>query len=533
MARSPRQPRSALPDWPSLAAEALLSHAQKMARGADGWAGDELRAAFLSRIAAGEDPLGDHYSRSVSAQDRRSIGATLTPAAIVNAMLGWAQREAAALGSPSRVVDPGAGTGRFAISAARAFPNAHVIAVENSSVMLALLRANLHAAGLGHRIEVVAHDFRAVELPPKAGPTLFLGNPPYVRHHGISPDWKRWYVNACARHGVKASQLAGLHLHFFAKIAELGREGDYGCLITAAEWLDVGYGAALRSLLANGLGGTEIHILEPTAAAFPGTMSTAAITGFRIGRRPPALRVRRVGKLDDLGRSGVGATIPWAKASGIAKWSLLSYSTPRPSGGTIELGEIFRVHRGQVTGNNRIWIAGAYCGELPDAVLFPTVTRGRELIANGPELSSSAPLQRVIDLPADLSAFTARERDLIDQFLKWATAAGGKDGYITSRRRPWWSVGLRLAAPILCSYMARRPPAFVWNACLARHINIAHGLYPREPLNESVLRGFVRFLRSNVSTNQGRIYAGGLTKFEPREIEALHIPHPEALDATF
>ncbi len=79
--------------------------------------------------------------------------------------------------------------------------------------------------------------------------------------------------------------------------------------------------------------------------------------------------------------------------------------------------------------------------------------------------------------------------------------------------------------------MARRPPAFVWNGCDARHINIAHGLYPIEPLGEAMLRAFVRFLRSNVSTDQGRTYSGGLTKFEPREIERLYIPRPEALDA--
>jgi adenine-specific DNA-methyltransferase len=40
-------------------------------------------------------------------------------------------------------------------------------------------------------------------------------------------------------------------------------------------------------------------------------------------------------------------------------------------------------------------------------------------------------------------------------------------------------VRLRPPAPILATYMARRPPAFVHNLAGARHVNIDHGLYPR------------------------------------------------------
>ena len=45
----------------------------------------------------------------------------------------------------------------------------------------------------------------------------------------------------------------------------------------------------------------------------------------------------------------------------------------------MELGEVCRVHRGQVTGCNAVWIAGAFSGALPNPVLIPTVTKAREL----------------------------------------------------------------------------------------------------------------------------------------------------------
>ena len=74
--------------------------------------------------------------------------------------------------------------------------------------------------------------------------------------------------------------------------------------------------------------------------------------------------------------------------------------------------------------------------------------------------------------------------------------------------------------------MARRPPQFTLNLCAARHVNVAHGLYPRRPLASSVLGRLVSWLNAHVDTAAGRTYAGGLTKFEPGEIERLRVPRP-------
>jgi hypothetical protein len=75
--------------------------------------------------------------------------------------------------------------------------------------------------------------------------------------------------------------------------------------------------------------------------------------------------------------------------------------------------------------------------------------------------------------------------------------------------------------------MARRPPAFVRNRVGARHLNIAHGLYPVEPLGEKALAGILAWLRDHIGTRGGRVYAGGLVKFEPKELERVLVPRPE------
>lgn len=482
-----------------------------------------LRASSL--IRRGEDPLGDAYCAIRSPGERRPLGQTYTPHPIIEAMLRWASDH----GTPTRVVDPGAGSGRYLLAAGRRFPEAELHGSDVDPLATLMLRANLAAAGLAGRARIHLGDYRALALPEAEGPTLFIGNPPYVRHHQIAPEWKAWLLQTARRHGLHASALAGLHVHFFLATAEYGRRGDFGAFITSSEWLDVNYGALVRRLLLDELGGQSLHVLAPEAQPFSDATTTGAITCFRIGDTVPAMKVRRVESVSDLGRLAKGRSVSRQRLAETNRWSVLTRVTPALPEGHVELGELCRVHRGTVTGANAVWVRRDAHPDLPERVLFPSITRARELFGAGARLGSLDALRRVVDLPVDLDVFDAAERRQIDRFLREARARGVPEGYIASNRRAWWSVGLRAAAPILATYMARRPPAFVRNDAGARHINIAHGLYPREEMTDAVLDRLADHLRAAVTLAQGRTYAGGLVKFEPREMERIPVPGPDML----
>jgi len=184
-----------------------------------------------------------------------------------------------------------------------------------------------------------------------------------------------------------------------------------------------------------------------------------------------------------------------------------------------------------VTGANQVWVTAGNPAGLPARFLFPAVTRATELFKARDRLATTAGLRLVIDLPEDLAELAPAELAPVTRFLARAEAAGAAASYIARHRTPWWRVRLRAPAPILATYMARRPPAFVRNLAGARHVNIAHGLYPREPLPPAALDSLAAFLRRSVSPGQGRTYAGGLTKFEPGEMERLPVPAPGLLPA--
>jgi len=478
-------------------------------------------------IAAGDDPLGELFSQIRSPEIRRNTGATYTPPMIVNAMVAWAARHPV---TPARIVDAGAGSGRFLMIAARQFPKAKLVAVELDPLAALLLRANATVQGFANRLAIQLIDYRELTLPRIKGATLYIGNPPYVRHHQISEKWKSWFAETANAHGFKASKLAGLHVHFFLKTRAIAQRGDFGAFITAAEWLDVNYGSVMRQMLADGLGGTSVHVIDPKAMPFADAMTTGAITCFQIGQRPADFTMQSVSSMSELAALDAGRSVTWDSLARARKWSplILCDAKPRPAG-HIELGELFRVQRGQVTGCNAVWIENPHAPPLPDRFLIPAVTKARDLLAVPHTLRDGRLLRRVVDLPVDLSGLSRAERKAVDAFLRWAKEWEADQSYIAQHRAAWWSVGYKAPAPILCTYMARRAPHFVRNAAGARHINISHGLYPREPIPARTVDLIVKFLHESATIEGGRTYAGGLIKFEPKEVERLTIPRLESL----
>lgn len=488
---------------------------------------DYLADKVFAAIRRGEDPLGDAFCSLRSPLVRRSSGAVYTPYRIVNAMAQWALLHAV----PDTIIDPGVGSARFLVAGAKLFPNAKLIGIDVDPLATLIARAHLSALGLSDRATISLTDYRDFSRPQnQSRRCLFLGNPPYVRHHGIPQEWKTWLVSSARDLGHNASQLAGLHVHFFLATAKNAMPGDFGAFITSSEWLDVNYGKLVRDLFLSQLGGLSIHLIDPTATPFPDAATTAAVTCFEIGSKSRSVRLSTISKPASLFSLPSGKSVKRDRLESATRWTpIVRSSNIRAPQGFIELGELCSVHRGQVTGANKVWIQGPNSPELPETVLFPTITKARDLFQAGEKLKDPSFLKRVIDLPIDFDGCSPAEKRLIEKFLSWAKKQGADSGYVARNRKAWWSVGLRSPAPILATYMARRAPVFVRNLADARHINIAHGLYPREPLNKKILDNLAIFLTGSVSISQGRTYAGGLTKFEPREMERLFIPEPNLL----
>lgn len=336
----------------------------------------DASAEVWSLIRAGGDPLGDILCKLRPGADRRRQGAFYTPAAIVQPMVNWVLEQ-----SPQRIIDPGCGSGRFSAKFVRYSPELEVWSLDLDPLQTLITRASLAVLG-ARNAHVVQADYLETELPYTHGRTAFVSNPPYVRHHQLTSAAKVWGATTAAKLGHRFSGLAGLHAHFFLATAQLGRPGDFGCFVTSAEWLDVGYGSIIRSLLLNGLGGQALHVLDPAAAAFNDAQTTAVITCFRFGSEPEMVRVRRVSSTEELDGLDQGQAVSRAEFANSARWTSLTKEASARDQSLHPLGDLVEVHRGMVTGANDFFVltrerAGGL-GVLPWCV--PVISDGREIL---------------------------------------------------------------------------------------------------------------------------------------------------------
>ncbi len=503
----------------------LLSQASDLAR---------LSTAALtsarSAILAGGDPLGEELCRLRSPMERRSVGAFYTPASIVEPMVEWVLQA-----GPERVVDAGCGSGRFAAAIARSSRDLEIVAVDTDPVATLLTRSAMAVLSVP-RATVLQGDYTTLNLGDFKGKTAFVGNPPYVRHHDLSPTGKAWAAWAGKMVGCRVSGLSGLHVYFYLATALHARPGDVGCFVTSAEWLDVGYGSAVRDMLLNGLGLQSLHVLDSRVTPFEDVQTTAAVACFVVGSTQKTIRVRRVESLRDLGSLDLGAPLSRDLFAHSDRWtSLLRAFRPVDSSPQeVPLGSVARTHRGIVTGKNEFFVlTRARARQLSlDEWCRPAITDAQEIFGSGGVLRDSPERKLLLDIPRDIDR---SRHPALDAYLKLGELKSGghraiAEGYICSHRRPWWYLGHQEPPPVVASYMARQAPAFALNPDGLALVNIGHGIYPTLELEPDLLASLVEQLNAKRDSfrGEGRTYQGGLEKFEPGEMEALLIEWPNA-----
>jgi adenine-specific DNA-methyltransferase len=473
---------------------------------------DAVRNAILD----GGDPLGAEFLAVRSAERRRADGAFYTGAEIRRAMLGWAMQF-----RPGRLVDPGCGSGRFTADALREQPEMHVVAIDADPVAALMTRAVV-ATLRAPNVRVVCANYLSVSLDPFAGRTAFVGNPPYVRHHDLAPALKQYAKMLAREAGLNASGLSGLHAWFFvATHLRHAAQGDIGAFVTSAQWLDARYGAVVRDLLSGPLGGRSLLSFDAASSPFE-AMTTAAIATFEIGKTVDSMLFGTADISDtrfDLERTGIA--IDGAVLRRSQRWSeLFDTGEPDEIGGHT-IGSSFRVSRGQVTGDNSFFVlTRERAQELQiDEFCVPVIASAREVFSSDGVIENA--LQRRVALRIPRAVDPAGVPALA-RYLAEGEARGVHRGYIASRRKPWYSIDYP-RPPIVATYMARRPPCFAYNPDGLGVLNVLHGLYPRECLTERALRSTVKRLNSLQTrfARHGRVYHGGLRKFEPSDLSAV------------
>ncbi|TMQ31816.1 MAG: SAM-dependent DNA methyltransferase, partial [Planctomycetota bacterium] len=481
--------------------------------------------------------------KDAAARNRAGQFATPPSLAVEIARFAWERWQERA--DPVCFLDPAIGTGSFYSALRQAFPAGRIAAAAGIELDPRFVETAKSLWGT-HGLEVTEADFTTQE-PPAARErcNLILTNPPYVRHHHIGREEKLRLQRAVARRlGIKVSGLAGLYCYFLLLADFWLAEGGLAVWLIPSEFMDVNYGQAVKRYLTEHVKLLHIHRYCPADVQFADALVSSAVVVFEKSQPPPrhtALFTHGGTLLEPRIRQ----TIPLATLRKARKWTnypRASVEVPGPNGDAITLGDLFTIKRGLATGANDFFIRPREevdSWQIPTDFVKPILPSPRrlaeEIIEAGPDgYPVLAEVLCLIDCARPEQELSQRY-PLFWRYLQTGKERAIHEGYLASRRSPWYAQEKRAPAPFLCTYMGRaqngrKPFRFLWNQSRALASNLYLLLYPKAHL-QAALHADPRLYRAVLLALQqidaaafireGRVYGGGLYKMEPKELARL------------
>jgi adenine-specific DNA methylase len=485
------------------------------------------RDVLHKRIAAGEDE-----------PSRKLRGAYFTPPRLAGLLCNWAL----AL-DPKRILEPSYGEGVFLREAEAKLlekgvrdPGRRLYGVELDA------GAALHLRESGLRLpDKHLRKADLLSLTPRDLGGHFdaiVGNPPYIRHHLLSPDLAARGREGAARLGIKLNGRSDAWAYFCAHLVGFLAEGGRLALLLPGSALQADYAKPLLEAFAREDG--EVQLVALGERVFPGVQEqTVLLLLDRSRRSGKPLVQRRIATVKGLGAAlerqprarrqnhGVGGFSWRLSAKEEALWERICATE-----GVSRLGELAKIRIGVVTGANSFFVrtpAGtAKLGKRVGSV--PIVSRGAWLA--GPRWKCSSQSDKD-SMPSRLVVFPTA-KSALSRAAQDAIAQGEQEElnlrHHCSNRTPWYVQADRRAPDLFLPYMGSEPPRLVLNEAGATCTNAIHRVWKlsgsEASLGSLVAASWTTLYRLSAEL-VGRSYGGGVLKLEPTRAMALRLAVPQ------
>ena len=500
--------------------------------------------AGLEILREGEDGLAALYSRAVTSSSRRRLGTFFTPALEVKWMIArWEEHH----GSPSTVIDVGAGVGAFTSEAMRAWPEADIYGVDVNPITLGLLGLRLSAlgsrfAGDSPGVRLVLEDY--VEWATREWDTLrsgrlVLGNPPYTRLQ-LLPMAERQRLGLAAN-GLCGSR-ASLSALITAATLNLLEPADGLCLLLPAQWLEADYASQLRGWLWGARKRrVDLHLFESDLFSDAQVDAVALIVGPQQPDEQSFITSASAHGGEAVGSSGRTrqdrdqlSPDSWRRFFA-ASMSRKSEDAKQP------LSAYATIRRGVATGANDFFVVSEETRNafnLPDSALLPLV---RKLADFPDEVVTDANLKMLDQSRRKhlLFASASETSDVeISAYVTAGEASNIHEGVLCQRRQKWYDLTSEVNIPdVIIGPASKTGFRFVNNHARVAITNNLYGLEWKTGVSEDARLRILDWVRSPEGQIElfsiARTQGGGLKKIEPKAINALLIPVSIVSDVLF
>lgn len=469
----------------------------------------------------------------------RQKGQFWTPDWVSEAMVSYVLAE-----NCTTLFDPAVGAGAF-------FRTAKSIACAKG-MEITLLGAELDPTTIQQAREngLTGEDLRGVEIrdfalrPPHGPFGAIVANPPYIRHHRLSPETKTELRKLSIRLiGKPLDGRAGLHIYFLLRALELLEVDGRLAFIMPSDTCEGVFAKTLWDWITKKYKLEIVVTFSPESSPFPGVDTNPII--FMIKNASPvesfvwAKCIRgptdalKKWVLSGFGREQFEDLSIYSRSLSEALETGLSRMPAETESTSLTLGDVAKVVRGIATGANEFFFLTrdtADSLEIADEFLIPAIGRTRDV--PGSEITVDT-LKELESRGRPTLLFSPDGRPL-DAFpiptREYLGAGGGM--YLNKRpliatRKPWYKMEKRVPPPILFAYLGRRNTRFIRNRAGVVPLTGFLCVYPyvRNPDSIEKLWGILNHPQtiSNLAL-VGKSYGLGAIKVEPRALEKLPLP---------
>lgn len=380
--------------------------------------------------------------------------------------------------------------------------------------------------------------------PPIGRYPAIVANPPYIRHHRLSPSVKAQLKTFSKELiGTELDGRAGLHIYFLLRALQLLEENGRLAFIVPADICEGVFATTLWKWITAHYQLDAVITFAPEASPFPKVDTNPIIFLIRKTQPNPIFNwvfCKRAGTPELKEWMGSGLNNNPANDLSVQKREIhealaagLSRFPHKGSDGSATLVDFAKVLRGIATGANDFFFLTRHQAKelkIPAPFLIPTIGRTRDvnaefitdellecLDASGRPTLLFAPDGRSID------AFPLAVRE----YLRRGETLGLADKSLISQRKPWYKMEVRRVPPFLFAYLGRRNTRFIRNVAGVLPLTSFLCVYPRNN-NPIFINKLWKVLQhpetiANLAA-VGKSYGSGAIKVEPRSLERLPIP---------
>jgi adenine-specific DNA-methyltransferase len=374
--------------------------------------------------------------------------------------------------------------------------------------------------------------------PPQRKFLSIVANPPYIRHHRLSPETKQQLRLFCRQLlGREIDGRAGLHVYFLLRALDLLAPGGKLSFIISADTFEGVFARTLWEWI------TRKYVLEGVvtfsdeATPFPGVDTNAVVLFIRNSGSSSRFQWARCTQpetplLADWVQRHFSGEFPgnvFIRQRVEAVHTGLTRSPQAPHEGYV-LGDLAWVLRGIATGANEFFFMNqqqvAQLG-VPEEYLIRAIGRTRDVSGDTisvQDLSQLSALGRPTYLLSIQESNRNRIPEQLHSYLVAGEVAGLPDRPLIASRKPWYRMESRSVPDFLFAYLGRRNARFIRNDARVVPLTGFLCVYSRSRKTDEIEKLWRILSHPRTLENLrlvGKSYGSGAVKVEPRALERL------------